>query len=272
MGEVPVLVQGVVAHSLVLVEAHNLVVPKPVALVVLADARMVVGHSFVPFDGHIDVAVIYPSRVPSPSPSPVLFLVLFPFPSVHAHAPSPYLFPAPFPAVWQFLSLPFLSPVALSRHIHNLSYACHQTRVENKVAQAYSLVEERYPVFSICSHFVEADEDQPRAVEVHCMPLVDCLVEVESHLDWAHEQALFSPQPRGVVHMLVVECQIFVPQGFHNVPYQVEIQQNLPCDLSPHMPSGVQESSVVEMKHIREPTSVVNHEPNQISSSAPPRL
>jgi hypothetical protein len=272
VGGVPVLVQGVVAHSLVLVEAHNLVVPKPVALVVLADARMVVGHSFVPFDGHIDVAVIYPSRVPSPSPSPVLFLVLFPFPSVHAHAPSPYLFPAPFPAVWQFLSLPFLSPVAPSRHIHNLSCACHQTRVENKVAQAYSLVEEHCPIFSIYSHFVVVDEDQSRAVEVHYMPLVDCLVEAESRLDWAHEQALFSPQPRGVVHMLVVECQIFVPQGFHNVPYQVEIQQNLPGDLSPHMPSGVQESSVVETKHIRELTSVVNHEPNQISSSAPPRL
>jgi hypothetical protein len=269
VGEVPVLVQGVVAHSLVLVEAHNLVVPKPVALVVLADARMVVGHSFVPFDGHIDAAAVYPFRVPSPSLSPVLFLDLFLFPSVHA--PSPYLFPAPFPAVWQFLSLPFLSPVALSRHIHNLSYACHQTRVENKVVQAYSLVEEHCPIFSIYSHFV-VDEDQLRAVEVHYMPLVDCLVEAESRLDWAHEQALFSPQPRGFVHMPVVGYQIFVPQGFHNVPYQVEIQQNLPCDLSSHMPSGVQESSVVEMKHIREPMSVVNHEPNQISRSAQPML
>jgi len=270
VGEVPVLVQGVAAHSLVLVEAHNLVVPRPAALVVLVGARMVVVHSFVPFDGHIDAAAVYPSRVPSPSP--VLFLVLFPFPFPLVHAPSPYLFLSLFPAVWQFLLLPLLSPVALSRHIHNLSYACRQTRVENKVAQAYSLVEERYPVFSICSHFVEADEDQPRAVEVHCMPLVDCLVEVESHLDWAHEQALFSPQPQGVVHMPAVGYQIFVLQGFHNVPYQVEIQQNLPCDLSSHMPSGVQESSVVEMKHIREPTSVVNHEPNQISSLAQPKL
>jgi hypothetical protein len=268
VGEVPDLVQGVVARSLVLVEAHNLVVPKPVALVVLADARMVVGHSFVPFDGRIDAAAGYPSRVPSPSP--VLFLVLFPFPSVHA--PFPYLFPAPFPAAWQFLSLPFLSPVALSRHIHNLSYACHQTRVENKVAQAYSLVEEHCPIFSIYSHFVVVDEDQPRGVEVHYMPLVDCLVEAESRLDWAHEQALFSPQPRGLVHMPAVGYQIFVPQGFHNVPYQVEIQRNLPCDLWSHTPSGVQESSVVEMKHIRELTSVVNHESNQISSSAPPTL
>jgi hypothetical protein len=62
-----------------------------------------------------------------------------------------------------------------------------------------------------------------------------------------------------------------VPQEFHNVPYQVEIQQNLPCDLSTHMPS-VQGSSVVEMKHIRKLTSVVNHGLNQRSSSAQPRL
>jgi hypothetical protein len=133
-------------------------------------------------------------------------------------------------------------------------------------------VEEHCPIFSICSHFVVVDEDQPRAVEVHCMPLVDCLVGAESRLDWAHEQALFSPQQLGLVHIPAVGYQIFVPQGFHNVPYQVEIRRNLPCDLSSHTPSGVQESSVVEMKHIREPTSVVNHEPNQISSSAPPRL
>jgi hypothetical protein len=270
VGEVPVLVQGVVAHSFVLVEPHNLVVPKSVALVVLVDARTVVEHFFVPFDGHIDAAAVYPSRVPSLSPSPALFLVLFPFPSVHA--PAPYLFPAPFPAVWQFLSLPFLSPVALSRHIHNLSYACHQTRVGNTVARAYSLVEEHYPAFSIYSHFVVADEDQQRVVEVHYMLWVDCLVEAESHLDWAHEQALFSPQLWVVVHMPAEGYQIFVPQGFHNVPCQVEIQQNLPCDLSSHMPSDVQESSVVEMKHIRELTSVVNHEPNQISRSAQPML
>jgi hypothetical protein len=247
-----------------------LVVPKPVALVVLVDVRMVVGHFFVPFDGHIDAAAVYPSRVPSPSP--VLFLVLFPFLFPSVHAPFPYLFPSPFPAVWQFLLLPFLSPVALSRHTHNLSYACHQTPVENKVAQAYSLAEEHYPIFSIYSHFVVADENQPRAVEVHYMLLVDYLVEAESHLDWAHEQALFSPQRQGVVHMPAVGYQIFAPQGFHNVPYQVEIQRNLPCDLASHMPSGVQESSVVGMEHIRELTPVVNHEPNQISSSAQPRL